>query len=498
MGFGAATTAFVVAASTFAASAHRAPAAPPPSLARATPDTATAPPGTTPAPTGERPASSTTTAATAPPPAAAATPAPPPLSFPRTPLVGQLEALLGDPALAGRPVAVSVVDQHGTPVFDFYGGAPLVPASTQKLVTAAAALHTLGPTFQYVTHLAATAAPRPDGVLDGSLVLVGSGDPTLATPEYASVRSERPRAPLEALADSVAALGVRRVTGNVLADPWVFPHQPTPAGWYPDYIRDGDTGPSSGLTVNGGRRLFRGRGGALQSVPADDPATEAAVSLRHLLQQRGVHVDGVAGAVRDLPDAPVPVGAVASHPLVDILRHMVQESDNHIADAVFRTVSLAVMRDARWEAGPTAIRRALDGLSLDWAGVALYDGSGLSRHNRLPARFLTALDAAMTASPSGGEWQRFMAVAGVRGTLERRLVGTLAAGQVFAKTGSLRDVRSLAGATLGPVSRYHFAIVGNGLDGPAKQALARLQDHVALALTRDLFGCFTAPSPACG
>ena len=498
MGFGAATTALVAVAVTAAgafASAHRSAAPVVPQLVRADPVTGSAAPPPSTVPSEEPPA---------PPATAAAAPAPPPPppaaapTYPRTPLVGRLEALLGDPALAGRAVAVSVVDERGSPVFDFHGAAPLVPASTQKLVTAAAALHALGPGSQYGTHLNATAAPRPDGVLEGSLVLVGAGDPTLATPEYASVRPDRPRAPLEALADAVAAMGIRRITGNVLGDPWVFPHQPTPPGWYPDYIRDGDTGPSAGLTVNGGRRLFRGRGGGLQSVPADDPATEAAVSLRHLLKERGVHVDGVAGAVRDVPPAPVLVGAVASHPLVDILRYMVRESDNHIADAVFRTVALTVMHDGRWEAGPAASRRALDGLGLDWTGVALYDGSGLSRHNRLPARFLTALDAAMTASPRGSDWQRFMAVAGVRGTLERRLVGTLAAGQVFAKTGSLRDVRSLAGATLGPTARYHFAVVGNGLDGPAKQALARLQDHVALALTRDLFGCFATPHPACG
>jgi len=495
MGFGAATTALVVVAGSFAASASRAPAPAPPALLRATPGTTAAPATTPPAPAPAATGAPAPTATAAPP----ATPAAPaPAALPRTPLVAQLEALIGDPALVGRPLAVSVVDEAGQPVFDFHAGAPLVPASTQKLVTAAAALHVLGPRFQYVTHLNATAAPRPDGVLEGSLVLVGAGDPTLATPEYASVKPERPRTPLESLADAVAATGIRHVTGNVLGDPWVFPHQPTPPGWYPDYIAEGDTGRSSGLTVNGGRRLFRNGAGGLQSVPADDPATEAAVSLRHLLVQRGVRVDGVAGAVSDVPNAPVLIGAVASHPMIDIVRHMVQKSDNHIADAVFRTVALAVMHDARWEAGPLALRRSLDFLGVDWADVAIYDGSGLSRHNRLPARFLTALDSAMTASVHGGDWQRLMAVAGVTGTLERRLVGSLAAGRVLGKTGSLRDVRALAGAALGPTARYHFAVLGNGLDGPGKQAHARLQDRVALTLTRDLFGCFSAPGPACG
>jgi len=425
---------------------------------------------------------------TAPPPAAAA-----PV---KSAVVAQLEAALSEPALAGRSIALAVSDAEGRPVLQFHAGAELLPASTEKLVTAAAALLTLGPDHRYVTRLNATAPPGPDGVLHGDLVLVGSGDPALGTPDYGGVVPERPRTPLEAFADQVAAAGVKRVTGNLYADPWIFPHQPLGPGWLPRYFDEEDTAYVSGLTVNGGRRLFHD-GGRIQSVPATDPATEAAVSLRHLLIQRGVAVDGVAGAVRRPPAAPAALAAVASPPLLDLLRHMVRESDNHMADAVFRSLGKALVGDASWQGGTQAVLKALAPLHLDWSEAAVADGSGLSRNDRLSPEFLVALDLAVTRSSAGGVWQSLLSVAGVNGTLEKRLVGSLAQGRLLAKTGSLEDVRALAGQVHGPTGRYHFAVLANGLDRDGKNAIRDLQDRVALILARDLHGCFVAPLPGC-
>jgi D-alanyl-D-alanine carboxypeptidase/D-alanyl-D-alanine-endopeptidase (penicillin-binding protein 4) len=282
----------------------------------------------------------------------------------------------------------------------------------------------------------------------------------------------------------------------VYADPWIFPFQPTAPGWLPRYIADDDVAYVSGLTVNAGRRLFDD-GGRLQSVPAVDPATEAAVSLRDLLARRGITVDGAAGAVTRPPPTATGLGAVASPPLVELLRHMVRESDNHIADAVFRTLGREVLGDATWAGGSRAVVQALTGLGLDLTGIAVVDGSGLSRDDRLTPAFLVALDLAMTRSDLGGIWQSLLSVAGANGTLEKRFVGSLAAGRLLGKTGSLRDVRTLAGQVHDTAGLYHFAVLANGLDGDAKRAVEQLQDHVAVALARDLHGCFLAPVPGC-
>ncbi|MBW3602046.1 MAG: D-alanyl-D-alanine carboxypeptidase, partial [Actinobacteria bacterium] len=147
-----------------------------------------------------------------------------------------LEAVLARPELRvpGR-LGVRVTDAAGGVVLDRGGHTPLLPASTLKLVTAAAALRTLGPGFRYVTRVVATRQPD-DGVVRGDIVVVGSGDPALATATYGRVEPDRPRTPLEALAGQLRRAGVRRVTGRVVGDPGLLAHEPLAAGWPDRYL----------------------------------------------------------------------------------------------------------------------------------------------------------------------------------------------------------------------------------------------------------------------
>lgn len=408
------------------------------------------------------------------------------------PLPERLAALVAHAGRQDGTVGVSVTAADGRPVFEHHANTELLPASTQKLAVAAAALATLGPDFRYETALHATAAPEPGGVLHGDLVLVGSGDPALGTPRFGQVRPDRPRTPLEALADRVLDGGITRITGSVLGDARVFPHEPEAPGWLPRYLEDGDTTRSSGLTAEGGRRLFH-ENGRLRSEPAADPTANAAASLHSLLTDRGVLIDGSAGSTPTPPAAPVQVGTVTSPPLLDLLRYTVQRSDNHLADAIFRTVGAAA-GDPSWAGAATATQRALSALGVDLTGAALADGSGLSRGDRLSPAFLTALDTRMTASGYGSQWQSLMAVAGESGTLKRRLLGSVAEGRLRGKTGSLEDVVSLSGVVVGPdAPRYHFAVVGNDLDQAGKDAVRRLQDLLVLALAEELYGCRWTP-----
>ena len=417
-------------------------------------------------------------------------------------LTRRLDDLLATAPLPDR-LGVFVADGDGDEVFNHDGRALLVPASAEKLVTAAAALAALGPGFRYETRVNATADVGPDGVLTGDLILVGDGDPALATPLFGTqVEPDRPRTPLESLADQIVAAGVRTVTGRLLGDPTVLPDEPAAAGWLDRYFTELDATRVSGLTVEAGRQLYF-EGEQLRARAAADPAQEAAASLYFLLLERGVTVAGGPAATRAPPATPVALGAVESPPLVDLLRHMIQHSENHMADAIFRTVGRVDGGAGTWAAAAAAAERELDGLGLDWDGVVLADGSGLSRDDRLSAGFLVHLDRGMTASSGGDIWQDLMAVAGESGTLRRRLVGTVAEHRLSGKTGSLEGVRSLAGSVAGPDGdRLHFAVVGNDLDGEAVQVVRALQDAVALALAQDLYACheplpsLTPPSPS--
>jgi D-alanyl-D-alanine carboxypeptidase/D-alanyl-D-alanine-endopeptidase (penicillin-binding protein 4) len=459
---------------------------------------------TAPASRSDRPRPSTSA-----PPASPSPSAPPSAARPRAtpsqaPLAARLSAAIAAAPAAG-PIGVAVVDETGAVVFAHDATQPLLPASTLKLVTAAAALAALGPDHRYETRVAATAAPRPDGTVPGDLVLIGSGDPALATALFAAnAHPQRPRTPLEALADAIVATGVRVITGGIYGDPTVFADQPAAPGWKPSYFDDLHATRVSGLTAEGGRKL-EFRGGRLQGSAALDPAAEAAASLLTLLAERGVRIDGGVTSTRTPPPVVTELAAVTSPPLRDLLAYAVQHSDNHTADAVFRTLGVAA-GDPTWDGSAAAARRALAPLRLDWSGAVLADGSGLSRVARLSPAFLATLLQRMDRSSASSEWAGLLAVSGERGTLRGRLLATAAEHRLRGKTGSLEDVRALAGTVVGPPRpapgaltgrAYHFAVLANQ-PREHRVALRDLQDEVVRALAEDLYGCvpvLETPSP---
>lgn len=380
---------------------------------------------------------------------------------------------------------LAVADAEGRLVYDRHADRPLIPASTQKLVTAAVALETLGPDHRLRTEAHAT-GPVEDGILRGDLVVVGGGDPALGDPQWGRVVPRRPRTPLEALAAQIADAGVTEIHGQVVGLATVLPWQPEAPGWPSRYFAQGNTTRSSGLTVNGGRRL-RERGGAVRGDPAGSPALETARRLQELLPQRGVLVAGQPGVVNQHPGSSATLAAVESPPVVELLRHTVQHSDNHLADGLWRVAGLRE-GDGSWGSGGEAAVAVLNRLGVDLGPARFADGSGLSRENRLTARLLAVLDQRMTTA-HGARWAGLEAVAAESGTLRRRLHGTVAAGALRGKTGSLRDVRALAGSVDGPQGRWHFALLAGDLDGAAIRRFRRLTDDLAIVLARHTHGC---------
>lgn len=378
-----------------------------------------------------------------------------------------------------------VMSPQGEVVYERDADRALIPASTHKLVTAALALETLGGEHRLRTEAHAT-GPVEDGILRGDLIVVGGGDPALGDPLWGRVLPQRPRTPLEALAAGVADAGIREVHGQVIGVASVLPWQPEAPGWPSRYLSQGDTTRSSGLTVNGGRRL-RESGGQVRGEPADSPALETARALRGLLRDREVAVAGDPGVIAEMPDGTASVAAVDSPPLEELLRYMVRRSDNHLADTLWRVAGQR-HGDGSWASGARAATAMLEGMGIDVTGAEFADGSGLSRDNRLTARQLAQLDQRM-AAVHGPTWDRLKAVAAERGTLRRRLHGTVAAGQLHGKTGSLRDVRALAGSVPGPEGRWHMVLLANDLDGAAIRRFRRLSDDLAVGLARQARGC---------
>ncbi|HKA92714.1 MAG TPA: D-alanyl-D-alanine carboxypeptidase, partial [Acidimicrobiia bacterium] len=161
-----------------------------------------------------------------------------------------------------------IVDDGAGAVASRDPGAALAPASTEKLLTATAALSTMGADFKYETNAVAPAAPA-NGTVE-RLWLVGSGDPGLATPEYQALIASDPETreevttPLASLADSIVAAGVRNVPGGVQGDDSRYDRTRYLPTWKDSYRTDGQVGPVGALTVNHGFSAFKPR-----PVPVD-------------------------------------------------------------------------------------------------------------------------------------------------------------------------------------------------------------------------------------
>ena len=264
--------------------------------------------------------------------------------------------IIASAGLRGAEWGVLIVSlEQGDTLFAQGADQLLVPASNMKLFTSAAALYYLGPDFRYNTFLLAT-GPIEGGVLQGDLVVYGTGDPTI------SGRFGNQSRVWQAFADTLAALGVREVRGDVIGDGSYFAGPATGAGWKEDYMNASYAAPAGALSyaeniatleirpaaqagwrpevrlvpggeglavVNEATTVARGRSfihvsragydgpitvrgqisrssGALQrSIPVPDPARFAAAVLHETLERNGIQVTGNTASVQTAEQSPV-------------------------------------------------------------------------------------------------------------------------------------------------------------------------------------------------
>jgi D-alanyl-D-alanine carboxypeptidase/D-alanyl-D-alanine-endopeptidase (penicillin-binding protein 4) len=410
----------------------------------------------------------------------------------------------------GPAVSAAVVDPlTGEQLYGRRPGAPTVPASAIKLVTAATLLAAVRPAHQLSTVAVAGAEP-------GEVVLVGGGDPTLAVTEEGFYPDA---ARLDQLAEQVRqSLGdtpVRKVT----VDATLF-RGPVHGPWSADIIGGGFVGPITALMTDGGRvdpdPAQEQRPAQRWSAP-DLAAGEAFARLLGLgadTVTRGEAPPPPAAAPgTPVPGGPVPAGAspasppvgpgaelgrVSSPPILRLVEYMLASSDNVVAEALARQVALARGEPASFEGAAAAMVAGLAQLGVPVAAEAtIADGSGLSRDNRLTAALLTDLLMAATTGtpPALAGLAAGLPVAGWSGTLVDRYRPSGAggstgqpppagpgAGVVRAKTGSLDGVNALAGLVVtGDGRLLVFALLTDAVPVSPEQARQAL-DEVAVAL----------------
>lgn len=409
------------------------------------------------------------------------------------------------------------------------------PASTLKLVVAAAALDAFGPDARFRTTVETAGRLDGRGRILGDVYLVGRGDPNLS----ARFNPGRPAAAFEELADALRAAGVERIEGRLVGHEGAFTGDRRGSDWawedlvwsygaevsalcFNDNVAElrllpgeqaGDPAfleaspltayysvVSTAVTSPAGtkaelkleRDLGTNRirlsgtipvGETWEGRPAvEDPARYAATVFGEVLQSRGLRVMGVVVTSSD----PLPAGVrvLAAHdspPLSEILKVVNKESQNLHTEVLLRLLGQRAKGEGSVTAGHEAVREFLTRIGVQPQSWGLQDGSGLSHSDLVDPRGLVELLAAMDRHPQAVVFRDSLAVMGVDGTLKDRLRGTPAEGKLLAKTGTLRLSNALAGyATAASGERLAFAILVNNHTVPSREAVAAI-DEIARA-----------------
>lgn len=316
----------------------------------------------------------------------------------------------------------------GATVFEQAAGDPLQPASSTKLLTAAAALYTLEP----------DATLKTDVVRKGDAVTIKAAGDVWLTPEDIDELAEK-------IGDASA----------VYIDTSVWPEETQMPGWDPLDIDGGFVAPMEPAMINGARL----NGARLNGEPSGDvprshtPAMDVAQALADKV---GAQTVGFGPA----PEDGEFVASVESPPLSERMREMVKESDNVMAEAIGREVAR--------KRGGTSPQATLDTLTehgFDISGVTLADSSGLSRFDLIPPRLLDDIMLRATSTDELRDLLPTLAIAGGDGTLYDRYGDLDGKGWVRAKTGTLTGTSALVGTVTSEVGNvYTFAMISNDSD----------------------------------
>jgi serine-type D-Ala-D-Ala carboxypeptidase/endopeptidase (penicillin-binding protein 4) len=414
-----------------------------------------------------------------------------------------IDSVVNAPEFANGHWGVLVVDTRGDTLYSHNAGKLFMPASNQKILTSAVALSHLGPDYAYRTSFVAHGTVE-DGVLNGDLGVIGRGDPSVS--DHMRVDA---MLPLLGIADSLAARGIRRIRGKLVAEGDAFPGSVLGYGWSYDDLEAEYSAATDELLFNEGFTNVVVRAGARagDSVAVETRPTRTwpklrvsattvapvvmpvdttlprparpALAIRKDTLTGDVLVSGSIAAgdsatltvthrdpgaaylaalrealsVRGITvtdDAVPTTGAdtlvtMISPPLREILPPFMKPSQNQIGEMLFKTIGLE-----RGGGGtPQLARAVVEQTLLSWgappSGFIVRDGSGLSRYDYVSPETIVHVLDAMRRDTAFATFYDAMPVAGVDGTIRSRMRGTPAAGNVHAKTGSVAQARSLSG-----------------------------------------------------
>jgi serine-type D-Ala-D-Ala carboxypeptidase/endopeptidase (penicillin-binding protein 4) len=415
----------------------------------------------------------------------------------------------------------------------------LVPASTMKVVTTAAAMEILGGGFKFKTILQYSGYIDTACVLHGDIYIKGGGDPTLGSRFFKDHYYEPDF--LYTWAMAIRNFGIDSIAGRIIGDADLLGQDPTPTTWIYGDLGNYYGAPPNGLTIfdntcyfefesgkdNGDstniicvepqvpgmeivnnvksattyddnsviigppfrfNRYIRGTIPKNQtsfevkgSIP--DPALQSAFELQMALHSIGIAVNEGITTTRDLRlenkycDAGRQELYVQYSPSTSSIIYFINmNSVNLFAEHLCIQIGLSKYGSASTSSGCAAIAEFWKKRGIDTDGLYQFDGSGLSRHNAISARHLTDIMYYMSRSKNASGFENTLPVAGKSGTLSNVGKKTIIAGNVKAKSGTMQRVKSYSGYVKTKSGRkLAFTMIVNNFNCPVKTMVAKFE-----------------------
>ncbi len=451
-------------------------------------------------------------------------------------LRAELDDIFADPAFRNAHWGVMVQSvATGEILYRRNAEKLFMPASNNKLVTAAVALARLGPDYRFHTRVAAAGPVEADGTLRGDLVVVGGGDPAISERFY----DGDPTAAFRAWSDSLKARGVRRITGSIIGDDDLFDDIHLGPGWAWDYldayyaaevgallynegavtyrITPGDSAfapariealprtsyltvttdvmtvtDSTGVSLRADRRPFGnharltgaiwvGQDSLIRYIAPHDPTLFFVTVLSETLAAQGIEVGGRPVDIDSLAedqraDSLATLFVHESPTLAEIVVPFLKRSQNQIGEMLLRYLGVEATDTGSVAAGRRVVEATLTNWGIPESGYIYVDGSGLSRYNYLSPEAIIRLLRVMARRPEFEVFYDALPIAGVDGTLRSRMKGSRAEGNARAKTGYISNSRALSGyVTTHDGELLAFSMIANNFD-ESVDAAEYLQD----------------------
>ncbi|MDB5318509.1 MAG: D-alanyl-D-alanine carboxypeptidase [Phycisphaerales bacterium] len=445
-------------------------------------------------------------------------------------LASRLDPILLAP---GATISARIIElPSGRELYAREADRPMIPASNLKLVTTATALDALGPDRTFPTRLA---------LAGDDLYLIGSGDPGLGDSVITGWAKLKPLDHFAPFAKALRDRGLTHLKGNLYYDDRAFDDQWILPAWSKSFREFWYGAPVAGLNFNdncidvtvhptapgelvtydvlpptaaikivnncltGDKQTPSIKRGSdpneyilsgtcstpseLASKPVENPGHFTADALRTYLAGKGITIDGkILRAPEKFSNQGQVIATTSSATMTTLIKRLNKSSQNFFAEALAKQSGEQYRQQhpdftgTSWQAGNAAAALFLTRNHIANADVLrAVDGSGLARENRVTARMLTDLLAVMQAHPQAQAFRDSLPVAGVDGTLKKRL--TDLKGKVQAKTGSIGRVRALSGyATTQDGRTLAFSLLCNDIQGDEETAVKRMDDAIRALL----------------